>query len=129
MADRRLLAAAAHAALLLAGSAAGAAAEPATSPESLGRIIDEAVAHAPACAGLAIGAEQGNVRVQRFYGDTGNHGRPNADTEFEIGSITKTLTATLLAYEDQQGTCASAIRSRALRRPACACRISTASKS
>ena len=79
-------------------------AEPAADPESLGRIVDEAVMHAPACTGLAIGVEQGNVRAQRFYGDTGNHGRPKADTEFEIGSITKTLTATLLAFEDQQGT-------------------------
>jgi CubicO group peptidase (beta-lactamase class C family) len=103
MACQRLLAAAAHAALLFACPAAGAAAEPAPSPESLGRIIDEAVTHAPACTGLAIGAEQGNVRANRFYGNTGNRGRPTADTEFEIGSITKTLTATLLAYEDQQG--------------------------
>jgi CubicO group peptidase (beta-lactamase class C family) len=103
MACRRLLAATAGAALLFACSAAGAAAEPAGSPESLGRIIDVGVTHAPACTGLAVGAEQGNVRAHRFYGDTGNRGRPNADTEFEIGSITKTLTATLLAYEDQQG--------------------------
>jgi D-alanyl-D-alanine-carboxypeptidase/D-alanyl-D-alanine-endopeptidase len=101
MACHRVLAAAAHAALLLACTAAAAA--PAASPENLGRIIDDAVTHAPACTGLAIGAEQGNVRANRFYGDTGNRGRPTADTEFEIGSITKTLTATLLAYEDQQG--------------------------
>jgi hypothetical protein len=47
----------------------------------------------PSCIGLAIGAVQGNARTQRFYGDTGNRGRPNADTEFEIGSITKTFTA------------------------------------
>jgi CubicO group peptidase (beta-lactamase class C family) len=73
-------------------------------PDALGRLIDEAVARVPACVGLAIGATQGNVRAQRFYGDTGNHRPPGADTEFEIGSITKTMTATLLAFEDQQGT-------------------------
>ena len=67
-------------------------------------MIDQVVARVPACIGLAIGATQRNVRVQRFYGDTGKHGLPKADTEFEIGSITKTLTATLLAFEDQQGT-------------------------
>lgn len=104
MARQRILAATTRAALLLACSAGGVAAAPAASPDGLGRIIDEVVVtHAPACAGLAIGVEQRNVRTQRFYGDTGNRGRPNADTEFEIGSITKTLTATLLAFEDRQG--------------------------
>ena len=73
-------------------------------PDVLGQIIDQAVARVPPCVGLAIGATQGNARVQRFYGDTGNQGRPRADTEFAIGSITKTLTATLLAFEVQQGT-------------------------
>jgi serine-type D-Ala-D-Ala carboxypeptidase/endopeptidase len=96
----RILAATACAALLASAAHSGAA----PSPEMLGQIIDQVVARVPACVGLAIGATQGNVRVQRFYGDTGNHGRPKADTEFEIGSITKTLTATLLAFEDQQGT-------------------------
>jgi CubicO group peptidase (beta-lactamase class C family) len=96
----RILAATACATLLASAAHSGAA----PSPEMLGRIIDQVVARVPACVGLAIGATQGNVRVQRFYGDTGNHGRPKADTEFEIGSITKTLTATLLAFEDQQGT-------------------------
>src|SRR5450432_2698219 len=83
----RVFAATACAALL--ASAVHAGADP--SQEALGRIIDQAVAHVPACVGLAIGATQGNVRVQRFYGDTGNRGLPKPDTEFEIGSITKTL--------------------------------------
>ncbi len=100
MAYSRVFAAAACAALL--ASAVNAGAE--SSPETLGQMIDQAVARVPACVGLAIGATQGNVRAQRFYGDTGNHGPPKGDTEFEIGSITKTLTATLLAFEDQQGT-------------------------
>ena len=100
MAYSRYFAAAVCAALL--ASAANAADE--FSPETIGQMIDQAVAGVPACVGLAIGATQGNVRAQRFYGDTGNHGPPKGDTVFEIGSITKTLTATLLAFEDQQGT-------------------------
>ncbi len=100
MACSRFLVVTACAALL--ASAANASAE--SSPESLGRMIDQAVALVPPCVGLAIGATQGDVRAQRFYGDTGNHGPPKADTIFGIGSITKTMTATLLAFADQQGT-------------------------
>ena len=96
----RFFAATAGAALLASAGHAGAA----SSQEALGQMIDQVVARVPACIGLAIGATRGNVRVQRFYGDTGKHVLPKADTEFEIGSITKTLTATLLAFEDQQGT-------------------------
>ena len=100
MAYSRIFAAVACAALM--ASTVHSRAE--SSQETLGQVIDHVVARVPACVGLAIGATQGNVRVQRFYGDTGNNGLPKADTEFEIGSITKTLTATLLAFEDQQGT-------------------------
>jgi D-alanyl-D-alanine-carboxypeptidase/D-alanyl-D-alanine-endopeptidase len=100
MACSRFLAVAACAALL--ASAVNAGAE--SSPETLGRMIDQAVARVPSCVGLAIGATQVNVRAQRFYGDTGNHSPPKGDTVFGIGSITKTLTATLLAFADQQGT-------------------------
>jgi CubicO group peptidase (beta-lactamase class C family) len=70
--------------------------------ENLGGLIDGAVARVSACVGLAIGVEHGDERAQRFYGHAGNRA-PDADTEFEIGSITKTFTATLLAFEDSQG--------------------------
>jgi serine-type D-Ala-D-Ala carboxypeptidase/endopeptidase len=76
---------------------------PEAKPENLGGLIDDAVARVPACVGLAVGLEHGDQRAQRFYGQAGDHGAPDAGTEFEIGSITKTFTATLLAFEDQQG--------------------------
>jgi CubicO group peptidase (beta-lactamase class C family) len=100
MAGSRLFTVAVCAALLASIVSAGA--EP--SPDALGQIIDQAVSRVPQCVGLAIGATQGDVRVQRFYGDTGNHGRPGPDTVFAIGSITKTFTATLLAFADRLGT-------------------------
>ena len=78
-------------------------ARPEARPENLGGLIDDAVARVPACVGLAVGVERGDERAQRFYGRAGDHGAPDASTEFEIGSITKTLTATLLAFEDAQG--------------------------
>lgn len=96
----RIVAVTAGAVLLASLGHAGAA----SSQDALGQMIDQVVARVPACVGLAIGATHGNVRVQRFYGDTGKHSLPKADTEFEIGSITKTLTATLLAFQDQRGT-------------------------
>ena len=87
----------------LLSSAVNASAE--SSAEALGKIIDQSVASVPACVGLAVGATQGDVRARRFYGDAGNgRGPPAADTVFGIGSITKTFTATLLAFEVQQGT-------------------------
>jgi D-alanyl-D-alanine-carboxypeptidase/D-alanyl-D-alanine-endopeptidase len=96
----RIVAVTAGAVLLASLGHTGAA----SSQDALGQMIDQVVARVPACVGLAIGATHGNVRVQRFYGDTGKHSLPKADTEFEIGSITKTLTATLLAFQDQRGT-------------------------
>jgi CubicO group peptidase (beta-lactamase class C family) len=83
------------------GTAAAQAGSP-PSIASLQQLIDSAAAPAE-CKGMAIGVEQSNVRAERFYGTTGNRGTPDEDTEFAIGSITKTLTATLLAWEDQQG--------------------------
>ncbi|SEM40778.1 CubicO group peptidase, beta-lactamase class C family [bacterium A37T11] len=49
---------------------------------------------------LAIGIMTGNKTQRYFYGNTGNQGSqlPNDSTLFEIGSISKTFTATLLAY-------------------------------
>ena len=69
----------------------------------LARAIDQAVAENSQCIGLAIGVKKGRSIVTRFYGTTGNNGVPTADTEFEIGSISKTFTATLLAWADQKG--------------------------
>ncbi len=71
--------------------------------EELGRWIDQAVAENSSCIGLAVGAKQEQTVAARFFGTTGNHGVPTADTEFEIGSITKTFTTTLLAWADQRG--------------------------
>src|SRR5476649_623507 len=101
---RRIVFAARAAVCLLAGLGAGclgfgclrASAEPADQQADLGRLIDGVVSNVQSCTGLAIGIEHEAARAERFYGKTGNRGRPNADTEFEIGSITKTFTATLL---------------------------------
>lgn len=71
--------------------------------ENLGGLIEQAVAQNSTCIGLAVGAKVDGVIATRFFGTTGNNGRPNVDTEFEIGSITKTFTAALLAWSHQQG--------------------------
>jgi CubicO group peptidase (beta-lactamase class C family) len=55
------------------------------------------------CTGLAVGVKSGHTVAMGFFGTTGNNGVPTADTEFEIGSITKTFTTTLLAWADQHG--------------------------
>jgi len=96
---RRIVLATAGLGFLLTCAGAGSA----LAQADLGRVIDGVAAKASDCNGLAIGVERGAARAERFYGDTGNRGLPNADTEFGIGSITKTLTATLLAHQDQQG--------------------------
>jgi CubicO group peptidase (beta-lactamase class C family) len=55
------------------------------------------------CIGLALGVKSDHTVAMGFFGTTVNNGVPTADTEFEIGSITKTFTTTLLAWADQQG--------------------------
>jgi hypothetical protein len=85
MAYLRILVGTAFAALLT--SATGVAAQ--SNLQSPGRTIDQAVAHVPACVGLAIGATQADTHVQRFYNSTGRRVLPTADTIFGIGSITR----------------------------------------
>jgi D-alanyl-D-alanine-carboxypeptidase/D-alanyl-D-alanine-endopeptidase len=70
--------------------------------QELERLINDA-AQKSSCIGLAIGVKSGRTVATGFLGTTGNNGAPTADTEFEIGSITKTFTTTLLAWADQQG--------------------------
>lgn len=74
----------------------------------IGAIIDDVVVRATAnnaCKGMAVVATQGGIRASRFYGVTGpSRRKPTADTIFAIGSITKTMTATLLAWADARGT-------------------------
>jgi CubicO group peptidase (beta-lactamase class C family) len=55
--------------------------------------------------GLSIGILKDGVITAYEYGETGrdNHQLPNANTLFEIGSITKTFTSTLLAYYVNEG--------------------------
>jgi CubicO group peptidase (beta-lactamase class C family) len=55
--------------------------------------------------GLSIGIYKGGKTSIYNYGETarGNNKLPTANTIFEIGSITKTFTATLLAYYANEG--------------------------
>jgi len=70
--------------------------------------IDE-IASAPVAHGEApaimLGVISGNDRMIRAFGETalGSGVRPTATTEWEIGSITKTFTAMLLALYVQRG--------------------------
>ena len=55
--------------------------------------------------GLSIGVLKNGIIHTYNYGEMaqGNHKLPDANTLFEIGSITKTFTATLLAYYANEG--------------------------
>ncbi|HTD98980.1 MAG TPA: serine hydrolase domain-containing protein [Mucilaginibacter sp.] len=55
--------------------------------------------------GLSIGIVKGGITRTYNYGETaaGNNKLPDANNLFEIGSITKTFTATLLAYYVNEG--------------------------
>ncbi|MFL9484563.1 serine hydrolase domain-containing protein [Chitinophagaceae bacterium LWZ2-11] len=75
---------------------------------ALDKKIDAKVRHFIASrkgVGLAIGILEKNKTVFYGYGETkrGNKQLPNDHTIFEIGSITKTFTATLLAYAANDG--------------------------
>jgi serine-type D-Ala-D-Ala carboxypeptidase/endopeptidase len=83
-------------------NAVAAPAVTAAGESGLDQLIDKAVGK-KACAGMAIGVERNGLHGGRFLGTAGNGRPPNADTEFRIGSITKTFTAALLAWEDQRG--------------------------
>jgi CubicO group peptidase (beta-lactamase class C family) len=89
-------------ALLLGVAMAPSAARAEPSSDELGQWIDDAVSRNSRCVGLAIGVKSGQTVAMRYFGTTGNNGVPTATTGFEIGSITKTFTATLLAWADQQ---------------------------
>ena len=70
--------------------------------------IDE-IASVPVARGevpaVMVGVISGNDRMIRSFGETalGSGVRPTATTEWEIGSITKTFTAMLLALYVQRG--------------------------
>lgn len=55
--------------------------------------------------GLSIGIYKGGATSTYNYGETarGNNNLPNSNTLYEIGSITKTFTATLLAWYVNEG--------------------------
>jgi CubicO group peptidase (beta-lactamase class C family) len=76
-------------------------------PETRARIDDIASApvHNGEVPGLIVGVMQGSDRFVRGYGEiaVGSGIRPNATTVWEIGSITKTFTAMLLAIYVQRG--------------------------
>ncbi len=74
---------------------------------AVARVVNDAIARTTqdrSCKALAIVARRGDARITHLSGDTGNGAPPRGDTVFAIGSITKTLTATLLVWSVQQGT-------------------------
>jgi len=91
---------------LLLGSCT--ATPPPLGPELRGKIDQRAktLAKVPADSGFVIGLVQGGVPRVLGYGrlSESQAATPDGDTVFEIGSITKTFTATLLWQEAQAGT-------------------------
>jgi serine-type D-Ala-D-Ala carboxypeptidase/endopeptidase len=71
--------------------------------DEIQRILDAYVSKAPGVVVIAGVMEHGDVHV--YVSGTPPNGAPalNEDTEFQIGSVTKTFTATLLAQMAQHG--------------------------
>lgn len=59
----------------------------------------------PGAHALAVGVLDAGKRIEYFYGGVaaGDNKLPNEQSLFELGSITKTFAATLLAYMDETG--------------------------
>lgn len=93
--------------LLLAGLAACAAVTqaPARSVENTLASVVHPLIDQKKCVGVAVGIIHGDAQYAFGYGQVRQHtGQvPDADTLFEIGSITKTFVGTLLAQMVQEG--------------------------
>jgi serine-type D-Ala-D-Ala carboxypeptidase/endopeptidase len=93
---RSLCSAFAFALVMLAAGPAGAApAAPPAGPE-IQALLDKRVANAPG-TGIVVGVIDGGTTTIYKAGTTGNAEPLDEHTQFEIGSVTKTFTATLLA--------------------------------
>lgn len=95
--------------LLLLGAGCPCVPPPATPPATLEQLIDQQVGSLVennVTAGAAVAVLRGGEVQTFFYGETaeGNTTPPDAHTEFEIGSVTKTFTGALLALLVAEGT-------------------------
>ncbi|MBV8503490.1 MAG: serine hydrolase [Paucibacter sp.] len=84
------------ASMILASAAAAAFAQPAALPERVEVIAKERVASGTYPT-LVFGIVDGDKSAVRAFGTRDSGQAPDGDTVYEIGSITKTFTATLLA--------------------------------